>query len=253
MIVPLWRHQLRNLKPQLPVFIGAVVMPLVVMVFLRPTFRVALVERGYPEANGAEQAVPGVAVMFSFFMVGLVALEFLQEYGYGTWDRLRASPAAPWELIVGKLGPLSVVAGLQQVLLFVIGVGAAGLHITGSPIALGLVAAALVASILGLGCVVMAVVKQQQQVALVQTVGTMLFAGIGGAFSPQALTPQFARTIGPAFPSYWAMKGYRAVILDGAGLRQVAGPVAVLFGFAAVFAIIAIWRFRSEEPRPSLW
>jgi ABC-2 type transport system permease protein len=252
-IIPLWRHEVRNLARQIPLFVGAIVMPLIVMVFLRPTFRVALASRGYPNATGAEQAVPGVAVMFSFFMVGLVALAFLREHGFGTWDRLRASPAAPWEVIVGKLGPLAVVAALQQVLLFGIGMAGADLHVAGSLVALGLVAAALVASVLGLGVAVMALCSTQQQVALVQTVGTMFFAGLGGAFSPQALTPGFAKTIGPFVPSYWAMRGYRAVILDGAGLRGVAGSVAVLLGFAVVFAIIALWRFRSEEPRPSWW
>ncbi len=249
----LWRHETRLLARQAPLFAGAVVMPLIVMVFLRPTYRVALASRGYPEATGAEQAVPGVAVMFSFFMVGLVALAFLREHGFGTWDRLRASAAAPWEVILGKLGPLAVVAGLQQALLFGVGVAGAGLEIRGSVVALGLVAAALVSSVLGLGVAVMAQCSTQQQVALVQTVGTMVFAGLGGAFSPESLTPGFARVIGPFLPSYWAMRGYRAVILDAAGVRDVLGSVAALAGFAVVFAIVAVWRFRSEEPRPSWW
>lgn len=253
MIVPLWRHEIRNLRRQMPLFIGAVVMPLIVMVFLRPTFRVALESGGYPHATGAEQAVPGVAVMFSFFMVGLVAMAFLREHGFGTWDRLRASPAAPWQVIVGKLGPLAIVAALQQILLFGIGLTGADLHVSGSLVALGLVAAALVASVLGLGVMVMALCSTQQQVTLVQTVGTMVFSGLGGAFSPQSLTPGFAQALGPFLPSYWAMRGYRSVILDGAGVRGVAGPIGALLGFAAVFAMIAVMRFRSEEPRPSWW
>ena len=188
-VVALWRHEGRLLRRQAPIFAGAVIMPLIVMVFLRPTFRVALAARGYPDATGAEQAVPGVAVMFSFFMVGLVALAFLREHGFGTWDRLRASSAAPWEVIVGKLGPLAVVAGLQQGLLFAVGVLGAGLEISGSAIALALVASALVASVLGMGVMFMALCSTQQQIALVQAVGTMVFAGLGGAFSPPSLTP----------------------------------------------------------------
>jgi ABC-2 type transport system permease protein len=249
----LWRHEWRILAQQWPLFAGAVVMPLIVMVFLKSTFRVALVSRGFPNATGAEQAVPGVAVMFSFFMMGVVALAFLREHGFGTWDRLRASPMAPWEVIVGKLGPLAVVAALQQALLFAAGFLGAGLHIQGSALALALVVAGLVAAVLGLGVAVMAVCSTQPQVALVQLVGTMLFAGLGGAFSPEALTPTFAKVIGPLVPSYWAMHGYRAVILDGAGVRGVAPSVAALLGFAVVFAGVAVRRFRSEEPRASWW
>src|SRR4051812_34056360 len=115
------------LARQLPLLIGAVVMPLVVMVFLQPTFRLALKQSGYPSANGAEQAVPGVAVMFSFFLVGLVALAFLREHGFGTWDRLRASPASSGQIILGKLGPLAVTAAVQQATLFGVGIIGAGL------------------------------------------------------------------------------------------------------------------------------
>ena len=59
--------------------------------------------------------------------------------------------------------------------------------------------------------------------------------------------------IGPFVPSYWAMRGYRSIILDGAGVTDVLGSVAALVGFAALFTAIAVWRFRSEEPRPSWW
>lgn len=252
-LTALWRHEIRMLARQAPLLVAAVVMPLVVMVFLQPTFRVALVNGGYPGSNGAEQAVPGVAVMFSFFMVGLVALAFLREHGFGTWDRLRASPAAPWQVIVGKVAPLSVVAGMQQAALFVVGVLGAGLAVRGSVLALALVAAALVACVLGLGVAVMALCSTQQQVALVQTLGTLAAAGFGGAFTPPALMPDAARAVGPFLPSYWAMRGYRAVLLDGGGVSDVVLPVVSLLAFAAVFVGIAVLRFRAEEPRPSWW
>ncbi len=252
-LVALWRHESRIITRQAPLLIASIVMPLVVMVFLQPTFRVALENEGYTNASGAEQAVPGVAVMFSFFIVGVVAVAFLREHGFGTWDRLRASPAAPWEIIIGKLGLLSIVAGLQQGLLFIIGVMGAGLVIRGSVVALALVAAGLVASVLGLGVAVMAVCSTQQQIALVQTLGTMASAGLSGSLTPASLMPEFASVIGPCLPGYWAMRGYRAVLLDGAGVADVLGSVGMLLGFAALFGGVAIIRFRSEEPRASWW
>ena len=252
-LLALWRHEFRMLGRQLPLLVGAIVMPLVVMVFLQPTFRLALAQAGYPGANGAEQAVPGVAVMFSFFLVGLVALAFLREHGFGTWDRLRSSAASPWQIIVGKLGPLAITAGLQQAALFGVGIVGAGLIVRGSAVALALVAAALVVAVLALGAAVMAVCSTQQQVALVQMVGTLAAAGFGGAFTPAAYMPSAARWIGPLLPTHWAMQGYREVLLEGGGIADVAVPVAMLLLFAAIFAVVAVTRFRAEEPRPSWW
>ena len=35
----------------------------------------------------------------------------------------------------------------------------------------------------------------------------------------------------------------------GLGLQSAVAPIAVLLGFSALFAAIAIWRFDWEEPR----
>ena len=59
-------------------------------------------QSGYPHANGAEQVVPGQAAMAAFFIVALVTFAFFAEHGWATWDRLRASPATSFEIVVGK-------------------------------------------------------------------------------------------------------------------------------------------------------
>ena len=88
----------------------------------------------------------------------------------------------------------------RAVELFAAGVVGADLVIRGSVLALATVSAALVASVLGMGVMVMALCSTQQQVALVQMVGTMLAAGLGGAFTPPSLMPEFAQAIGPLVP-----------------------------------------------------
>src|SRR5207247_7072419 len=44
-----------------------VVFPVVTMAFLKPAFQPALAQAGHPHANGAEQVVPGQAVISGFF------------------------------------------------------------------------------------------------------------------------------------------------------------------------------------------
>ena len=81
------------------------VFPLILMAFLKPTFRLVLVSAGYPHANGAEQVVPGEAVANGFYIVGMTSFAFFAEYGWCTWDRLRSSQATSVEIIFGKAAP----------------------------------------------------------------------------------------------------------------------------------------------------
>jgi ABC-2 type transport system permease protein len=233
------------------VFIVLVAMPLLLILFVRPIWRYVLTGQGYAHANGAEQAVPGMAVMFAFFFVGSVGFSFFREHGWGTWDRLRASQARPAEIMMGKVAPLLLIAAAQQAVLFLAGAALFGLRIRGSIVALIVVAASFAVCLVAFSVAVVAVARSIQQVNLVQTLGTMLFAGLGGALAPTALLPGWARAMSPATPSYWALRGYRSVILNGGALPSVVLPAGALLAFAAGFTFLALWRFRFEETKVS--
>ena len=79
--------------------------------------------------------------------------------------------------------------------------------------------------------------------------GTLLLGGLGGALTPVESLPAWAQTIAPGVPSYWAMRGYRSVILDGGGLSEVWLPVAVLLGFALAFAAMARVLFKVDDTK----
>src|SRR3954452_4061139 len=95
-----------------------VVMPVVIIAFFKPAWAPVLRSEGYPLANGAEQAVPGTAVMVSVFMVNYAGLGFFREFVWATWDRLRSMPVKPVEVMVGKITPIFLLLTVQQVLLF---------------------------------------------------------------------------------------------------------------------------------------
>jgi ABC-2 type transport system permease protein len=49
-----------------------------------------------------------------------------------------------------------------------------------------------------------------------------------------------------ALPTGWAMRGFHDIITRGLGLAEVAPEAIVLVGFAVLFLVIGIWRFRFE-------
>ncbi len=210
----------------------------------------ALFAEGHVQATGAEQAVPGLTVTFSFFLVGFVGLVFFREHGWGTWDRLRAS-AGRREILIGKLVPVAVVAALQIAVLFLVGWAGFGMRVKGSLLALGLLCAALPACPLALGLAVVAFARTLQQVNVMANLGTVVLAGLGGALVPVSLLPGWAGRLAPAFPTYWAMRGFRAVILDGHGVGAVLLPIGMLLAFAVVLTGLAVARFSFEASKVS--
>lgn len=228
-----------------------IAMPLVLMAFLQPALRLSLKAEGYAAATGAEQAVPGMAVMFVLYMVGVVGFRIFEEHGWGTWDRLRASPAGTASIVVGKVAPSFLVLVVQLGSLFVAGAVFYRLRISGSILSLVLVAAAFAATVLTLGVLLAALARTAQQLNALANVGATALAGLGGAIVPIGVLPAWAQVIAPVTPSYWAMRGFQVVILDAGGLVDVLFPIAMLAAFAAVFAIVAAKRFRIDEAKVS--
>lgn len=245
------RQDLRILRSD-PVFLVIMIdMPLLIMAFVKPAFRAALIDSGVRHANGAEQVVPGVATLFAFFMMGNLGFAVFREHGWNTWERLRASRAKPAEIMAGKTVTPLLSLGLQLSVLFVVGGLAFGLEVRGSHLALALVAASLAVCLVSLGFLLLSICRTVMQLNAVTNLGTLVLAGLGGAIAPITALPGWARAMAPAVPSYWAMRGFRSVILDTGGLGAVALPVFVLLAFSAGFAPIAGIRFRFEETKIS--
>jgi ABC-2 type transport system permease protein len=244
-------HQLRLLtRDPLPIMV-LVVFPLVLMAFLKPTFALALAAHGYPGANGAEQVVPGEAVVNGFYIVGMTSWAFFAEYGWNTWDRLRASNATSAEIIIGKATPLFAVSATQFVVIFVIGVPLFHLHSRGPLIALVPLIAAFATCLVMLGVMITAACRTIQQVNAFAMGGLVLFGALGGALVPLEVLPSWARAVAPSTPTYWVMRGFRSVILHGHSFPAVVLPCCVLAGMSLTFAAVSCSRFRFTDAKIS--
>jgi ABC-2 type transport system permease protein len=240
-------HELRLVGRDPTPLLVLVVFPVITIAFLKPALQPALVQGGYAHASGAEQVVPGQAVMSAFFLVSLVTLAFFAEHGWGTWERLRATPASSLEIVIGKALPRIGVGIVELVLILVAGVVLFDLDVRGAPAALLPLIVAFSVCLVLLGVAATALSRTAQQASAFAFTGMVLFGAIGGAFVPFNVLPDWAQAIAPVTPTYWAMRGMRSVVLDGQGLGAVYAPIAVLLGMSALFALIALVRFRLED------
>jgi ABC-2 type transport system permease protein len=242
-------HELRmTRRDPLPLLV-LIAFPVITMAFLKPAFRPALVQAGHVGANGAEQVVPGQAITSAFFVVSLISMTFFMEHSFNTWDRLRASQARSLEIILGKSLPRMAMSITQFVVIFAAGVWLFDLNIRGDAITLLPLVIAIALCLTMLGVAVTAAFRTAQQAQAFAIVGMVLFGAIGGALVPFDVLPDWARAIAPITPTYWAMKGFESVILDGKGFSGVAAPIGALTGMAALFLVIALRRFRFDEKK----
>jgi len=224
-------------------------LPFVFMAFLVPTTRAALVAGGHQDANGAEQVVPGMTVMFAFFSTGTAASLFFREHAWGTWERLRASPARPVEIMIGKTVPVLVATYLVLATMLFGGGLVFGLPLRGSlPGAIALTAAFGV-FLMAMALLLVALCRTLNQVNVVASMVGMVLAGLGGALAPPDSLPGWARHLAPLSPARWAMRGYESLFLERGGLADVLAPVAVLVGAAVVCFVLAAWRFRFGDDK----
>lgn len=226
-----------------------VVMPLLLTAFLMPATRAQLHLAGYPHASGAEQLVPGLAIMFAFLNTGMVGTLFFREHAWGTWERLRASSASTADIVVGKTLPLFVSQLIQLGLLFSAGALLFGYRPTGSLVALAVVLALFVAMVVTLGVLLVAVFATMDQALVIGNLGGMVMAGLGGALAPASSLPGWAQDIARLTPTYWTLRALRDITLNGARLGAVLPALAVPAAFTVVFALVAAARFRPSDTK----
>ena len=243
------RHEFRVMLTDPSTAIFVVIVPLVLVALTQELFANQLTEDGYVGANGSEFAVPGMAVAFASFSVGYAGFTFFRDHGWGTWDRLRATPASSVDLMVGKLLPTVALTVVQLGLLFLLGQPLFGLEITGSPLALAELIIVLALSLSAFGMLVTALSRTMNQLNAIGSVGGMAMAMLGGAWVPVSAMPDWAQAIAPFIPTYWAMEGFQTVILEAGGLADVVTPVAVMIGFGVLFTGLAAWKFRFEDAK----
>jgi ABC-2 type transport system permease protein len=193
------------------------------------------------------QNVPGYTIFGVFFIVQVLATSFLSEKQDGTFRRLLVAPLPRPALLLGKLLPYYLINLVQIASMFAIGGLVFGMELGSAPLAMALVSLATSAAATGLGLMVATFGKTPEQVGGLSTMLALTLAAIGGMMVPSFTMPEFMQAVGKISPHYWSLTGFQDVLVRGLGTQDVLNEVAVLCGFAVVFFIIALLRFRFEN------
>ena len=190
--------------------------------------------------------VPGFTVAFAFFLIGAMAGSLLREKEEGTFRRLMSSPMPRWAIIGGKMLAYMVIVFLQVIVMFTIGYALFQMPMGSSPLALVGLTLALAFCSASLGMLLGALCRTSKQAESVGVILSFILMALGGTMHPFFRGEGFMATLSKLTPNAHALMGYMGLLSDEWGLLQILPQIAILFGFAVVFFVIAVWRFRFD-------
>ena len=184
----------------------------------------------------------GMNMMFScLFGVGYVVLRYRKS---GFLKRLHATPLTAFEFLGAQvLSRLGLILFVTVVLYT--GVGALiGFHNAGSSLLLLLLAVLGALSMIALGLTIAARFSSEELVGGLLNLLTWPMMLLSGIWFSLEGSPRWIRWVAHAFPLTHVLEGARAVMLDGAGIAQIAPNLAFLTATALVFLGFGAWSFR---------
>lgn len=218
--------------------------------WIRVEAAVAAEPEGAPlGGNPYNQTSPGMLVQFAIFGLVSSAQILVSERKSRTLQRMITTAMRPWQIIAGHLLAMFALGLLQTVLLIVFGQLVLGVDYFREPAATLLIAVSLGLWVSSMGLLIGVFAQADQQVVLYSMIAMFVFTGLGGAWFPLEGSGKAFATIGHLTPAAWAMDGFQNIVIRGLGLTSAWKPAAVLLAYAAVFFLLAVWRFRVGEER----
>jgi ABC-2 type transport system permease protein len=184
----------------------------------------------------------GMNMMFScLFGVGYVVLRYRKS---GFLKRLHATPLSAFEFLSAQvLSRLLLILTVTAILY--VGIGAViGFHSAGSLVTLAAVAVLGALSMIALGLTIAARFSSEELVGGLLNVLTWPMMLLSGIWFSLEGSPRWVQWIAHIFPLTHVLDAARAVMLDGAGLAQIAPHLLFLAATALAFLAFGAWSFR---------
>jgi ABC transporter DrrB family efflux protein len=184
----------------------------------------------------------GMNMMFScLFGVGYVVLRYRKS---GFLKRLHATPLSAFEFLSAQvLSRLGLILFVTAILY--LGIGAViGFHNAGSMLLLLLLGVVGALSMIALGLTIAARFSSEELVGGLLNVLTWPMMLLSGIWFSLEGSPRWVQWVAHVFPLTHVLDAARAVMLDGAGLPQIAPNLLYLAATALAFLAFGAWSFR---------
>lgn len=187
--------------------------------------------------------VPAYTVMFTFFLVNVMARSIIQEREWGTLRRLRTAPITPYALLWGKTIPFWILSCAQGAVLFLAGRVLFGMPWGSSPWLLIPVLCSTSLAATALGLWVATIAKTESQVSAYSNFVVIVLAGVSGCLVPRGWLPEWLQTASLLTPHAWALMAYDQV------LRSPVPQLGWLLACCGVLLVFTLFFFLGGRSR----
>ena len=200
-----------------------------------------------PNLKSSYFFVPGlVGIILQLVTLFLTSFAIVREREAGTLEQMFVTPVGRVGLILGKLIPYAMLGSIEALIVLCVMTYVFGVPIAGSILLLALLAGLFLVCSLGLGLFVSTLAKTQ--------LGAMMFAFaimipsilLSGFVFPRSEMPDIVYPLTMVIPATYFIETLRGIVLRGAGLLDLTGPIFGLMVCTLVVLTLAITRFRKQ-------
>jgi ABC-2 type transport system permease protein len=188
-----------------------------------------------------DQVVPGMTVMFVFYIMITMSKRFFDEKKSGLLSRIRSTTIKPLSYLVGMWIPFVLFVIAQCSLLLAFGHFVYDLKL-GDLTALAAIVISLSIASTGIGLALALLVPGEGAAMAVTQIVAMGGAMVGGLWMPSYLMPQFVQNIGHFSPQFWAQESLLNVFAHNAHIGDIYTNVLILLLFGVVGLAVALFR-----------
>jgi ABC-2 type transport system permease protein len=205
----------------------------------------ALKTQNQQEAQAA-QASAGELIIWVF--IPLLGTSELMAYErvWGTLRRLVTTPTHKPTFLLGMITGQFSYGFVQMLVLVVVGVLLLKVPWGQNPPALLLLLISFGLAAVAMGTMLGTFTRTPSQANGLSIALGMVMGLLGGCMLPLEVFPPAVANAAKILPTTWAMMGMTQLVMYNAGMMQILPYAAVLLGFALIFFVVGILRFRYE-------
>jgi len=194
--------------------------------------------------NYTHYMVPGILVaLVTLIGTLLTAQNIAREKELGTLEQLNVTPITRAQFIAAKLLPFWVLGLIDLAVGLVVGWAVFDIPMRGSVLLLFGCAMIYLVSALALGLWISSVVETQQQAMFVTFFVMNVYLLMSGLFTPVDSMAPWVQVVSQANPVRHFVTISRAILVKGAGIREIARPLVTLVAFGVVALTMAIRQY----------
>ena len=204
------------------------------------------VQRRYnPDGLTRYNIVPGlIGVILTMTMVMMTALAMTRERERGTMENLLATPARPFEVMVGKIAPYILIGYVQVAVILVAARVLFDVPMVGSLWTLSLALVLFIAANLAVGFTFSTIARNQLQAMQLTFFFFLPSMLLTGFMFPFRGMPEWAQAVGSVLPLTHFLRIVRGILLKGNGLIDIAPHLWPIALFMVVAGAVALKRYR---------